>query len=156
MLRGQAWLTTLLQLASLPSTAEAAPIEAHEDGSCWLTIEATGLTPEQVSALLGTQGEVLDSIQYLINTTLNMGRAEDQQQPYTIELDSYRSRRQVELKNMAEQAAQQVRATGEDVEMAALSAAERRQVHTFLKSYEDLETSSRGQEPDRRLVVRRK
>jgi len=156
MLRGQLWLTSLLQLASLPSTAEAEPIEAHEDGSCWLTIGASALTPEQISALLGTQGEVLDSIQYLINTTLNMGRAEDQQQPYTIELASYRARRQVELKNMAEQAAQQVRQTGEEFEMTALSSAERRQVHTFLKPYEDLETSSRGQEPDRRLVVRRK
>jgi spoIIIJ-associated protein len=38
--------------------------------------------------------------------------------------------------------------------MAALSAAERRQVHTYLKDYEDLETYSRGKEPDRRLVVR--
>ncbi len=156
MLRGQLWLTSLLQLASLPSTAEAEPIEAHEDGSCWLTMGASALTPEQISALQGTQGEVLDSIQYLINTTLNMGRAEDQQQPYTIELDSYRARRQVELKDMAEQAAQQVRQTGAEFEMTALSAAERRQVHTFLKPYEDLETSSRGQEPDRRLVVRRK
>ena len=55
-----------------------------------------------------------------------------------------------------EQVAQQVRQTGEEVEMKSLSSAERRQIHTFLKDAEDLETESRGQEPDRRLVVRRR
>jgi spoIIIJ-associated protein len=38
--------------------------------------------------------------------------------------------------------------------MTSLSAAERRQIHTFLKECVDLETESRGEEPDRRLVVR--
>ena len=38
-----------------------------------------------------------------------------------------------------------------------MSAAERRQMHTFFDgdpSYSDLSTESRGQEPDRRLVVK--
>lgn len=63
--------------------------------------------------------------------------------------------RQIELQQLAEAAVQHVRETGEEYEMAALSAAERRQVHTYLKAtYGDLETYSRGKEPDRRLVVR--
>jgi spoIIIJ-associated protein len=55
---------------------------------------------------------------------------------------------------MAENAAQQVRMTGKEYEMKSLSSAERRQVHTLLKDCPDLETYSRGKEPDRRLVVR--
>ena len=53
-----------------------------------------------------------------------------------------------------EEVAQKVRASGHPIELESLSAAERRQIHTFLKEARDLETFSQGQEPDRRLVVR--
>jgi spoIIIJ-associated protein len=99
---------------------------------------------------------VLDAIQYLANSILNLGQGESQQAAYTIELDGYRARRQAELQALATNAAQRVRETGEEFEMKSLSSAERRQVHTFLKECDDLETMSRGQEPDRRLVVRRR
>ena len=55
---------------------------------------------------------------------------------------------------MAAEAVEQVQATQEEYEIAALSSAERRQMHNFLKTHEGLETFSRGKEPDRRLVVR--
>lgn len=156
MLRGQQWLEKLLKLAAMPSTvtAELSPEGLAEPGSYWLTVEETHLTPEQIEILIGPEGAVIDAIQYLANSILNIGQEEDQQASYTIELHGYRVRRQAELREMAERAAQQVRQTGQEFEMTALSAAERRQVHTFLKECEDLETYSRGQEPDRRLVVR--
>jgi spoIIIJ-associated protein len=154
--QGREWLNQLLGLAKLPATVEPDGVAVRDDESCWLTISADALSAEQIQALQGDRGEVLDSIQYLLNTTLNMGKPEGEQQPFTVELDGYRDRRQAELLALAEEAAAKVRETGEEFEMVALSAAERRQVHTFLKDYEDLETSSRGQEPDRRLVVRRK
>jgi spoIIIJ-associated protein len=126
----------------------------HPDGSCWLTIPDDALSAEQLHILLGDEGQVLDSIQYLINSTLNIGQPKELQHAYTVELNSYRAKRQLELQAMAEAAAKQVRETGKEFEMVALSAAERRQLHTLLKSFGDLETYSRGQEPDRRLVVR--
>ncbi len=154
--QGREWLNQLLSLATLPAAVDTDGVAIREDESCWLTISSDALSTEQIQALQGDRGEVLDSIQYLLNTTLNMGKPEGEQQPFTVELDGYRDRRQAELLALAEEAAAKVRETGEEFEMVALSAAERRQVHTFLKDYEDLETSSRGQEPDRRLVVRRK
>lgn len=152
--RGQAWLDEFFQLAGMPTKITAEDVQAHDDGSCWLTVDEAALSPEQMDVLLSNHGSVLDSIQYLINTTLNMGLAPEEQQPFTVELDGYRARRQNELKQMAEEAAGRVRETGEECELAALSSAERRQVHTFLQDYGDLETFSRGQEPDRRLVVK--
>lgn len=154
--RGETWLTSLLKLADLPASVQGESAETHEDGSCWLTIDSASYTSEQIQMLTGESGSVLDAVQYLINTTLNLGLSPDEQQPYTIELDGYRLRRQTELRSMAEAAAQKVRDNGEEFEMGALSSAERRQVHTFLKAFEDLETYSRGQEPDRRLVVKPK
>lgn len=156
MQRGQEWLEELLWLSRLPASVEATnEDESQEDKpSYWLTIDQTQLTPPQIQTLIGSEGTALDAIQYLANSILNLGQDEEQQAAYTIELDGYRLRRQEELRALAAHAAQRVRQTGEEFEMKSLSSAERRQVHTFLKECDDLETQSRGQEPDRRLVVR--
>lgn len=156
MHRGRQWLEELLRLSSFPSTvnAELSPVEQEEPSSYWLTIDETPLTPQQIQLLIGPEGSVIDAIQYLANTILNIGRSSDQQASYTVELQGYRIRRQEELREMAEEAAVRVRQTGQEIEMKSLSAAERRQVHTFLKECTDLKTESRGEEPDRRLVVR--
>lgn len=158
MQRGQQWLEELLRLSKLSAEVQVTDAATPDDNrpSYWLTIEPTKLTPKQIQILTGPDGAALDAIQYLANSILNQGQDEDQHAIYTVELDGYRRQKQEELRALANQAAQQVRETGEDVEMRSLSAAERRQVHTFLKECEDLETQSRGQEPDRRLVVRRR
>ncbi|NJN87021.1 MAG: RNA-binding protein [Leptolyngbyaceae cyanobacterium SL_7_1] len=152
--RGQQWLEQFFSFATLPVQIYADGAKAASDDSYWLTIDSTNLTAEQIAILTGENGSVLDSIQYIINATLNIGQPPDQQHAYTIELNGYRVQRQQELLAMAEQAAQQVRTTGEESELTSLSSAERRQIHTFLKAFDDLETQSRGQEPDRRLVIR--
>lgn len=156
--RGKQWLEELLRLSRFPAEVQVTTDEQSADDrpSYWLTIEQTQLTPPQIQTLIGPEGSVLDAIQYLANSILNLGQEEEQQAAYTIELDGYRHQRQEELRAMAADAAQKVRETGEEFEMKSLSSAERRQVHTFLKECEDLETHSRGQEPDRRLIVRRR
>lgn len=151
---GVDWLQSFLTLQGLPSRVIPSMHEDEFGNSCWLTIDDETLSAEQVDALLGTKGTVLDAIQYLANTTLNLGRSPDEQQPYTVELAGHRAKRQAELKSLAAEAAETALASGEEFEMMALSSAERRQVHHFLKAYEGLETFSRGKEPDRRLVVR--
>lgn len=164
MQRGQKWLEELLRLTKTPAAVKVeklATLSLKEDDSVepdsyWLTIDETNLTPAQIQALIGVDGEALDAIQYLANTTVNLGQPEEEQAAYTVELAGYRVRRQAELLEMAEYAAEQVRLTGREFEMKSLSAAERRQVHTLLKDFPDLETYSRGKEPDRRLVVVRR
>ncbi len=153
--RGVEWMESFLNFAHLPAQVQAHEKEhAGEEDSCWLTIDESQLTPDQIEGLTGANGAVLDAIQYLVNTVLNIGRDKGEQQPYTVELAGYRVRRQAELMQMAEQAAQEVRETHQEVELSSLSAAERRQIHTLLKEYEELETYSRGKEPHRLLVVR--
>jgi spoIIIJ-associated protein len=97
---------------------------------------------------------VLDAIQYLANSVLNLNQADELQASYTIELNGYRVKREAEIRALAENAAAEVRSTGQEVEIKSLSSAERRQIHTFLKEFRDLETFSHGKEPHRQLVVR--
>ncbi len=155
---GQEWLENLLALMGFPAkvTVENRASALGESDECWLTIEGSELTPEQIAILIGEKGESIDAIQYLANTIININVEPEQQQGFTVELDGYRLKRQEELKAWTQQLAQQVRQTGQEVEMTSLSSAERRQIHTFLKEVEDLETESRGQEPDRRLVIKPK
>jgi len=151
--QGKAWLEKLLELSGIPTSIQLDEDKVQADGSYWLTINEASLTPDQIQALTGNDGHVLDAIQYLVNTTINLGQSREEQRAFTIELNGYRAQRQAELQAMAEEAAEQVRATGQEFEMPALSSAERRQVHNLMSTYEDLETYSRGKEPHRRLVV---
>lgn len=147
------WLTALLAMQGLETKVTAHFVEDETGQSCWLTIAEEGLTPEQVKTLIGEGGSVLDSIQYLANTTLNLGKEPAQQQAFTLELAGYRAQRLEALKAMAQAAAEQVLASGQEYELKGLSSAERRQLHHFLKAQDGLSTFSRGKEPDRRLVV---
>ena len=106
------------------------------------------------SELMSLKGTALDAIQYLANSALNLNQPGENQASYTIELNGYRVGRQAEIRHVATSAANEVRTSGREVEIQSLSSAERRQVHTYLRNYTDLETFSRGKEPNRNLVVR--
>ncbi|MGH1395694.1 MAG: protein jag [Trichormus sp.] len=161
MQRGEQWLKSLLELTGISSEIRGSVETPHspEDDSptidsYWLTIDETSLTPEQIHTLIGADGSVLDAIQYLANSTLNLNQPHEGQASYTVELSGYRVKRQAEIQAIAETAAAQVRSTGQEVEIKSLSSAERRLVHTFFQDMTDLETFSRGKEPHRHLVVR--
>lgn len=159
MQRSVQWLERLLQLMGVSSDVQAQSLQAVESDrgtsdNYWLTINQDNLSPEQIQALIGAQGSVLDAIQYLANATLNVNQTQEMQAAYTIELDGYRQRRQVEIQAIASDAIEKVRATANEVEIKSLSSAERRQIHTLLQDYQDLETFSRGKEPHRHLVIR--
>jgi spoIIIJ-associated protein len=150
---GVTWLESLLALQGLDAKVAYHVVEEEAGTSCWLNIDETHLSSAQIEVLIGPKGAALDSLQYLANTLLNLGKGAGEQQAFTIELAGYRQRRQAELETMATAAAEQAQTSGSEVEIRDLSSAERRQVHNFLKSYSNLETFSRGREPDRRLVI---
>jgi spoIIIJ-associated protein len=154
--RGKQWLEQLLSLAGMPANVDTQQPEGSSSPNYWLTIERELIAPEQLASLIGPEGATIDAIQYLANACLNMHQAEDLQAGYTIELDGYRHHRAIELKAIADDAATRVRETRSEIVLQPMSSAERRQLHTFFDSdpsYSDLATHSRGQEPDRRLVV---
>jgi spoIIIJ-associated protein len=152
--RGQQWLEQLLQRSGLSASVLVNHERSQSEGSCWLEIDESALSSEQIHHVIGDKGHTLDAVQYLCNTILNLGKSSDEQQAFTVELNGYRANRQAELQAMAETVAEHVRQTGEQQELTGLSSAERRQMHTLLKDQGDLETESVGREPDRRLVVR--
>jgi spoIIIJ-associated protein len=156
--RGKQWLETVLTLSGITTTVDTQQQPAGASAAnYWLTIDSSSLTPAQKELVIGSQGATIDAIQYLANASLNIHAEVDLQAGYTIELDGYRQQRSIELKAIADDAASRVRETGQEVVLSPMSSAERRQLHTFFDgdaSYSDLSTESRGQEPDRRLIVK--
>jgi spoIIIJ-associated protein len=154
----QQWLSTLLSHFSLDVPISTTPPDCAQTrlkdfGGHWLTIDAQGLSEPELQSLTGERGGVLDAIQYLVNATLNLGQDSSSQAAYTVELLGRREQRYLELAQMADDVAAQVRETGIEVAMMPLPPAERRLIHTILGESEDLQTYSRGQEPQRCLVV---
>lgn len=161
MERGEQWSKQLLQLTGfsveIKSEKEESTLGEKDPlslNSYWLTIEESNLTESQIQILIGNDGKVLDAIQYLANSILNLNQEPDEQASYTIELNGYRVKRLAEIRATIEEVIDRVRTTGQQVEVKSLSSAERRQVHTLLKDFEDLESFSQGKEPHRHLVVR--
>lgn len=152
--QGRSWLEHTLGLAGFPTSVSVldSPLAGIVDGY-WLEIDQHSLSPQQVTHLLDAKAQALDALQYLLNATLNLGRPREEQTAFTLELAGYRRDRYQQLQDIAEDVAQQVQETGEEVEIQGLSAAERRVVHTLIKTHGNLKTFSRGEEPDRRLVV---
>jgi len=68
-------------------------------------------------------------------------------------LDGARRERETELEAMALEAARVALAEGREVEMPAMDARDRRVVHMALQDRDDVVSESRGEGPQRRLVV---
>ena len=109
------------------------------------------LEMENSAIFIGKSGECLSAIQYLVNMVLqekdfNLVRI-------TVDIDGYK-RRQIEiLRNIAQNAAIEVKRFSRAVELQPMSAFARRIIHTPLKDNSTVITHSIGEEPKRRVVV---
>ena len=102
--------------------------------------------------LIGRHGQTIDAIQYLANAILYRAHEEGRRR-VVVDAAGYRARRQASLDGIALRAAEQAAATGQRVELEAMSAVERRIVHERLKDDPEVETLSEGTEPNRFVVV---
>lgn len=108
--------------------------------------------PEESSGLLiGYHGDTLSSIQYLLGQIVNKGK--ENWTRVVVNLNDYRQSREIQLKQMAQNAADRAVATGDEIEMPFLTPAERRTVHLELSSRPDIATYSEGEDRYRRLIV---
>ena len=101
--------------------------------------------------VIGRHGNTLDALQHIAYRAASVDRSDMRR----VEVDAggWRERRAVELREIADEAADQAIESGESVALPPMSASERRVVHEYLRDREDVDTTSEGREPERRLVV---
>ncbi len=103
------------------------------------------------SLLIGRDGQNLDAMQYLINRMImKVGREAPM---VVVDIEGYRRREFDKLERLAERAAARARETGNEIELDAMPPIERKYLHHYLRTMEGIRTFSRGDEPERFLVI---
>jgi spoIIIJ-associated protein len=108
---------------------------------------------DAMAALIGRHGQTLDAIQELARQVV--GRQLDQRILVLVDVQDYRKRHAEELEARARTAAEAVLRDGGEVEMDVMNALDRKIVHDAIAEVEGVTSSSRGEEPDRYVVVGR-
>jgi len=106
---------------------------------------------ETLSALVGRNGEVLDALQEL--TRLAVQAKTGDRSRLMLDVAGYRKNRRAELTSLAEEAIDQVRASGEDMALQPMNPFERKVVHDAVAAG-GLVSDSEGAEPNRHVVIR--
>jgi len=102
--------------------------------------------------LIGYHGRTLYALQRILS--LIVYRRLGEWPRIILDVDNYRQKREEVLKRMALSAAQKVKFSGKEQEMPPMSSVERRIVHLALKEDLEVETESRGEGKERRVVIK--
>lgn len=105
-----------------------------------------------VADLIGRRGENLRALQFVLGLMLNKQLRRHIR--LQVDVDGYRARREVLLRNMARRFAQRVRVTHEPLQLEAMPPHERRIIHLALADDPDVTTESTGEGEARRVVIK--
>ncbi len=119
-----------------------------EEGEESATITLNG---EHLGILIGHHGETLDALQHL--TTLVCNRLDGKYFRVTLDCGQYRDKRQKALKDLAKRTSIKVARTGRSQILEAMNPYERRIVHSVVTEMEGVTSKSKGEDPNRRVVI---
>ena len=96
----------------------------------------------------------MDSLQYLTSLVINKG-AESYKRIF-VDTENYRKKREETLVNLANRIAGKVAKTGRRVVLEPMNPYERRILHATLHDHPTVCTVSEGEEPYRRVIIKKK
>ena len=111
------------------------------------------ITGDKVSHLIGYKGKTIESFQSLLNAMLQ--RENEESAKVFVEVNDYKKRKEEKLKNLANKMANNVIRFRKPIRLEPMSAYERLIIHTELAKRDDVETESQGEEPRRRVLIKK-
>jgi spoIIIJ-associated protein len=117
-------------------------------------VDILGDDEDDMALLIGRHGATLEAIQEL--TRMVVGRRLDERTRVIIDVEDYRKRREERMIDRALQVARRVLDTGQEESLDPMNPYERKLIHDAVADLGGLETSSRGEEPERSVVIRRR
>lgn len=109
------------------------------------------ISGDNLGLLIGRRGQTLDALQYLANIVAN--RYSNSFVRLTLDAENFRLRRRKTLEDLAERLAVRVVRTGKEVSLEPMPPQERKVIHAELQNHPDVKTFSKGEEPNRRVVI---
>ena len=102
--------------------------------------------------LIGYRGNVLISLQVILNNIANKGINERVR--VLLNIGGYKQKREQDLKELAEKFAGTVIRKGKSITLEPMTSYERKIIHAELQSNSKVETHSIGEEPNRKVVIK--
>ncbi|MFD0621417.1 MULTISPECIES: RNA-binding cell elongation regulator Jag/EloR [Paenibacillus] len=109
------------------------------------------ITGSNLGLLIGRRGQTLDALQYLTNIVVN--RYSKNHLRVVLDAESFRDRRRKTLEDLADRLAGRVIRTRKEVVLEPMSPQERKMIHAKLQNHPKVKTFSKGEEPNRRVII---
>ncbi|HXF74103.1 MAG TPA: RNA-binding cell elongation regulator Jag/EloR [Actinomycetota bacterium] len=142
------FLEELLRRMGIEATAEP----TLEEGTMYVDLE--GGSEAEAAILIGRHGQTLEALQDLARLVVTKRIGERCR--VVIDVEDYRRRRRARLVALAREAARRVQRTRREEELEPMNAYERKVVHDAVAEIPGVTSTSRGEDPDRRVVIRPK
>jgi len=142
------FLEGLLEAMGVDGDVDIAQVE----GSAYVEIWADN-EPDSLGVLIGKHGATLEAIQELVRTVVY--RRSGERCLVLVDVEDYRKRRRAQILRRAREVARRVQQSGRQEALDPMNAYERKLVHDAIGQLGGLETESEGEEPNRRVVIRK-
>ena len=121
---------------------------AHDSEAGGPIIDLAG---EDSGLLIGRRGQTLQALQFLVTLIVRKQLGEDVR--VVLDVENYRQRREVSLRDMASKVASRVAQTSRSITLEPMSPADRRIIHTSLSEHPEVRTESAGEGENRKVTI---
>lgn len=109
---------------------------------------------DEMKHLIGYKGKTIEAFQSLLNSMLQ--REDEEYAKVFVEINDYKKKKEEKLRKLANKMAANCVKFRRPIRLEPMSAYERLIIHRELADRTDVETESIGEEPKRRVVIKRK
>lgn len=123
-----------------------------QEGTMYVNVLGSGPDDEDMGLLIGRHGQTLEALQEL--TRVVVAHRTGIRSRVIVDVEDYKKRQRSRLASKARDIAKRVARTGREEELEPMNPYERKVVHDAVSGIAGVESSSRGEEPERRVVIR--
>ncbi len=109
------------------------------------------ITSEHLGYLIGYRGETLYAMQNVFSAVA--GKGIENRVRVILDIEGYKAKREKTLRELARKVSKTVLRTKKAVKLEPMQAYERKIIHSELQQNERIDTTSIGEEPNRRIVI---
>jgi spoIIIJ-associated protein len=124
-----------------------------EDGTMYVDILGTDPDDENMGLLIGRHGQTLEALQEL--TRMAVIHRTGLRSRVVVDVEDYKKRQRDRLEARAREIAKRVARSGQEEELEPMNPYERKLVHDVVAAVEGATSSSRGEDPERFVVIQR-
>jgi spoIIIJ-associated protein len=145
---GKATLQELLEKMRIDARVDVYRADPEDGENAPWVLQVQG---EDLGMLIGRRGETLSALQYI--TRLITSRELQRRANIVLDVEGYKSRREKQLRRLAQRMAEQAIQIGRTVSLEPMSPYERRIVHIELRENSDVTTESVGEGAHRKVTI---